>query len=60
MAVRNLRRDANEDLKKQQKSGDLTEDDLKQEMDSVQKKTDKGIKDIDDIVSAKEKEIMEV
>lgn len=60
VAVRNLRRDANEDLKKQQKSGELTEDDLKQEMDSVQKKTDKGIKDIDDIVSAKEKEIMEV
>lgn len=60
VAIRNERRDANEHLKKQEKSGDLTEDDLKEEMDSVQKKTDKCMKEIDDIVAEKEKEIMEV
>ncbi|MCR5482756.1 MAG: ribosome recycling factor [Clostridia bacterium] len=60
VAIRNLRRDANEELKKQEKAGELTEDDLKKELDQVQKKIDKGIKDVDDIAVAKEKEIMEV
>jgi ribosome recycling factor len=60
VAVRNLRRDANDELKKQEKAGELTEDDLKHDMEDVQKLTDKSIKDIDDIVAAKEKEIMEV
>ena len=60
VAVRNLRRDANDELKKEQKGGDLTEDDLKKELDAVQKIIDKAIKDIDDIVAAKDKEIMEV
>lgn len=60
VAVRNLRRDANEELKKEQKGGDLTEDDLKKELDAVQKIIDKAIKEIDDIVAAKDKEIMEV
>jgi ribosome recycling factor len=60
VAVRNERRDANDELKKQEKSGELTEDDLKKEMELVQKKTDKTIKDIDDIVAAKDKEILEV
>lgn len=60
VAVRNLRRDANDELKKQEKAGELTEDDLKKELDTVQKETDKAIKDIDDICAAKEKEIMEV
>ena len=60
VAVRNLRRDANEDLKKQEKSGDITEDDLKQELDSVQKATDKCIKEVDEICAQKEKEILEV
>lgn len=60
VAVRNERRDANDELKKQEKSGELTEDDLKKEMDLVQKKTDKTIKDIDDIIAAKDKEILEV
>lgn len=60
VAIRNLRRDANDELKKEQKGGDLTEDDLKKELDAVQKITDKAIKDIDDIVAAKDKEIMEV
>ncbi len=60
VAIRNLRRDANEQLKKQEKSGDLTEDDLKEELEEVQKKADKAIKEIDEIVARKEKEIMEV
>ena len=60
VAIRNLRRDANEELKKEQKGGDLTEDDLKKELDAVQKIIDKAIKEIDDIVAAKDKEIMEV
>lgn len=60
IAIRNLRRDANEVLKKAEKAGDLTEDDLKADMDEVQKKTDTCIKDIDEIIEHKEKEIMEV
>ncbi|HML37572.1 MAG TPA: ribosome recycling factor [Bacillota bacterium] len=60
VAIRNERRDANEELKKQEKAGELTEDDLKKSLDDVQKKTDKTMKDIDQIVADKEKEIMEV
>jgi ribosome recycling factor len=60
VAIRNIRRDANEELKKLEKVSELTEDDLKKELDDVQKKADKAIKDIDDIVAAKEKEILEV
>lgn len=60
VAIRNERRDVNEELKKQEKAGELTEDDLKKSLDDVQKKTDKTIKDIDQIVADKEKEIMEV
>ncbi|HWQ79952.1 MAG TPA: ribosome recycling factor, partial [Anaerovoracaceae bacterium] len=60
VAIRNERRDANDELKRQEKAGDLTEDDLKKALDDVQKKTDKTIKDIDQIIVDKEKEIMEV
>ncbi|MGI6733935.1 MAG: ribosome recycling factor [Anaerovoracaceae bacterium] len=60
VAVRNLRREANDMLKKAEKAGELTEDDLKKELDQVQKKTDACIKDIDEIIEGKEKEIMEV
>lgn len=60
IAIRNERRDANETLKKQEKAGELTEDDLKKDLSEVQKRTDNGIKDIDDIIAEKEKEIMEV
>ena len=60
IAVRNLRRDANDSLKKQQKAGEITEDDLKDELDDVQKKVDKAVKEIDDMIAAKDKEIMEV
>lgn len=60
VAVRNERREANDVLKKMEKNSELTEDDLKKEMDQVQKKTDQCMKDIDDIIASKEKEIMEV
>lgn len=60
VAVRNERRDANDELKKMEKAAEITEDDLKGELAEVQKKTDQCIKDIDEIIAAKEKEIMEV
>lgn len=60
VAVRNLRRDANDKVKKMEKAGDFTEDDSKSTLDEIQKTIDKAIKDIDDIVANKEKEIMEV
>ena len=60
VAVRNLRRDVNETIKKLQKAGDLTEDDEKDELDEIQKLTDKCMKDIDKIVADKEKELMEL
>ena len=60
VAVRNLRRDANDKVKKLEKAGEYTEDDVKETLDDIQKLTDKSIKEIDEIVAAKEKEIMEV
>ena len=60
VAVRNLRREENDELKKMQKDGDLTEDDLKDELEDVQKKIEKAIKDIDAIIADKDKELMEV
>ncbi|MCT2534554.1 ribosome recycling factor [Aquibacillus koreensis] len=58
--VRNVRRDANDSLKKSEKNGDLTEDDLRAYQDDVQQETDKHITDIDNLSKQKEKEIMEV
>jgi ribosome recycling factor len=60
VAIRNLRREANDDLKKAEKKGDLTEDDLKNDLDEIQKLTDDCMKDIDEIISNKEKELMEI
>ncbi|MBK7228287.1 MAG: ribosome recycling factor [Ignavibacteriales bacterium] len=60
VAIRNVRRDANEHLKKEEKDKKLSEDDLKHSEDEVQKLTDTHIKLIDDILKHKEKEIMEV
>ena len=60
VAVRNERRDANDHLKKAEKAGEMTEDDLKAELDDVQKVTDKAMKEIDEIVAHKEKELMEI
>ena len=56
--IRNSRRDGNDDLKKQQKAGEITEDQLKKETDDLQKLTDKYIAEIQTICDAKEKEIM--
>lgn len=60
VVVRNVRRDANDQLKKSEKGGDLTEDELHRLGDDVQKLTDQQIKNIETIVANKEKEIMEV
>lgn len=58
--IRNERRDANDKLKKLEKEGEITEDDLKKAQDSVQKMTDKYTKEIDTLLEAKEKDIMAV
>jgi len=60
VAIRNERRDANEELKKQEKNGELTEDDLKVELEAIQKLTDGHINLIDQICAMKEREILEV
>jgi len=60
IAIRNIRRDANEDLKKLEKSSELTKDDLKKSEEDMQKLTDKYIKHVEDIYREKEKEILEV
>jgi len=60
IAIRNERRNVNDTLKKMEKDGELTEDELKTSQDEVQKITDKFIKEIDDMVINKEKEILEV
>lgn len=60
VAIRSIRRDAIEQIKKAQKDSEITEDDRKKLEDQAQKLTDSYIKDIDKIVSDKQKEIMEV
>lgn len=60
VAIRNERRHANEKLKKQEKNGELTKDDLRDGEEAVQKLTDKYIKKIDELEKDKEQELMEV
>ena len=60
VAIRSIRRDAIVRIKKAQKDSEITEDDRKKLEDQAQKLTDSHIKDIDKIVSDKQKEIMEV
>lgn len=60
IAIRAIRRDANEQIKKEEKDKVLTEDDRKELDDKVQKLTDDLIKEIDTILAAKEKEILSV
>ena len=60
VAVRNIRRDAMEQLKKMKKNSEITEDDQRDAEEDMQKITDKAIKDVDEIYAKKEKEIMEV
>lgn len=60
IAVRNVRRDANDDLKKLEKNGEITEDELRGFGEDIQKLTDNSIAKIDDLVKEKEKEILTV
>jgi ribosome recycling factor len=60
VSVRNARRDSNNDLKALVKSKDISEDEEKRAQDDIQKLTDSYIKKIEDILSAKEKELMEI
>jgi ribosome recycling factor len=60
IAIRNVRRDANDELKKLEKNGDITEDALRGFSDDIQKVTDEFISKIDQITKDKEKEILEV
>ncbi|MBR2736264.1 MAG: ribosome recycling factor [Firmicutes bacterium] len=60
VAVRNLRRETNEAMKKLEKSSEITEDDLKKALDDIQKATDQHTKKIDEMIAKKDKDIMEV
>ncbi|MFP4563963.1 MAG: ribosome recycling factor [Spirochaetia bacterium] len=60
VAVRNIRRDANDSIKKKEKDGDITEDQSKKGHDEIQEMTDKHIEKIDALLEEKEKEIMEI
>ena len=60
VAVRNVRRDSNDELKKQEKNGDITEDDLRTQTNEVQKITDDSINDIYKLLEEKEQDIMSV
>lgn len=60
VAIRNIRRDAIEKMKKQQKASEITEDDYKIAEKDIQKLTDDFIKELDEIVSKKEKELIEI
>ncbi len=58
--IRNLRREAADELKKEERDGSLGADEARRELDSLQRLTDKHIADVDKVGSAKEQEIMEV
>lgn len=60
VAVRSIRREGMDTAKQEQKDGDITEDELKQAENEIQKITDKSIEEIDKILETKEKEIMSV
>ena len=59
-SIRNIRRDANDTLKKANKNNEITEDELKDQQDKVQKATDKHIKTIDGMIDKKSQEILTV
>jgi ribosome recycling factor len=60
IAVRNIRRDGNEELKKLEKEAHISEDEVKKEHDEIQRITDSFVKKIDELLEHKENEIMEV
>ena len=59
VAISNIRRDANDEIKKMEKS-EISEDESRRHQDDIQKSTDKYIAEVDKVLAAKEKEIMEV
>lgn len=60
VAIRNVRRDANDDIKKIEKAGTISEDESRRHQETIQKLTDENIVSIEKVVSEKEKEIMEI
>ncbi|MDW7675677.1 MAG: ribosome-recycling factor, partial [Bacillota bacterium] len=60
VAVRNIRRDANDEIKLYEKEGEISEDDSRKSQEKVQNFTDSFIKKIDDVAAKKEAEILEV
>lgn len=60
VAIRNIRRDANDELKKLEKDGTISEDESKRYLDEIQELTDKFSKRVDETVKQKEQEIMEI
>jgi ribosome recycling factor len=60
VSIRNERRDAKELLETAQKDGDISEDEVKKAQEKVQKETDEGVKQVDLILAAKEKDVMQI
>lgn len=60
VAVRNHRRDANEEVKKQEKAKTVSEDEAKKSMEQIQKKTDEKVAEVDKVIAGKEKEILTI
>ncbi|MCL4554977.1 MAG: ribosome recycling factor [Actinobacteria bacterium] len=60
VAIRNVRREANDKLKRMEKEGDISQDDLRRAEAEVQKETDKFVARVDDLLKRKEQEILEV
>ncbi len=60
IAIRNIRRDSNESLKKMEKNSDISEDEEKRGIEEIQKRTDTYIEEINSLLEEKEKEIMEI
>lgn len=60
VSIRNVRRDANDALKKKEKSGDISEDEGRRHQEGIQQLTDQYVKEIDEAIDSKEKDIMSV
>ncbi len=59
-SIRQIRRDANDNVKKMQKDGEIPEDEMYRTLDEIQKLTDDHVKKVDEVMEGKEKEIMEI
>ena len=60
VAIRSIRRDAIDEAKEKEKKSEITEDDLKNEEDQIQKLTDKKVEEVDKLLEVKEKEVMSI